>query len=192
MSDVVHDPSAASLYSGRVFPDVGLTSFPGTKGTLLGKASCLCLGLLLLRTSCACECLGAHQVSLSGHWAPALPTHLGKEKAAASTLWTFSCLSACSIITVHTNCMALQNQDLMWPTLQRKTELLEYPAAQRTSSIVSGQEGFQEQTVCAGNKNSFRIDAELFFERDGCVYFLSKNFCLTFLKIAASFYFVFP
>lgn len=100
-------------------------------------------------------------MSLSGHWAPALPTHLGNEKAAASTLWTFSHLSAWSIITVHINCMAVQNQEFMWPILQRKAELLEYPAAQRTSSIVSGQEGFQDQTVCARNKNSFCIDAEL-------------------------------
>lgn len=63
-----------------------------------------------------------------------------------------------------TNCMAMQNHELMWPTLQRKTELLEYPAAQRTSSIVSGQEGFQEQTVCARNTNPFCIDAELFLK----------------------------
>lgn len=109
-------------------------------------------------------CLRAHQVSLSGHWAPALSTHLGNEKAAASTLWTFSHLSALSIITVPTNCMAMQNHELMWPTLQRKAELLEYPAAQRTSSIVSGQEGFQEQTVCARNTNPFCIDTELFLK----------------------------
>lgn len=106
-------------------------------------------------------------MSLSGHWAPALPTHLGNEKVHEVLAAAFSHLSAWSIITVPANCMAVQNQELVWPTLQRRTELLEYPAAQRTSSIVSGQEGFQEQTVCARNKNSFCIEAELFLkERD--------------------------
>lgn len=93
----------------------------------------------------ACGCLRANQASVCGHWSPAFNTYLGNEKATSSTLWTFSHLSALSIITVPINCMAVHRHELkVWPTLQRKTEFLEgYTSIHRTSSIVTDQEGFQ-------------------------------------------------
>lgn len=77
-------------------------------------------------------------------------------------------MSAWSIITAHTNCMAVQNQELVWPTLQRKTELLEYPGVSllpREHHLLSLVKKVSRSKLRVQEiKKSFCTDAELFLK----------------------------
>lgn len=83
-----------------------------------------CVAVIVKQSACCF--LRASQVSLCGHWSSAFNSHLSNKKATShsrSTLWTFSHLSALSVIAVSINCMAVQNCESV-DTFQKNPEFL--------------------------------------------------------------------
>lgn len=92
------------LYTLAAFSlGVGLILFPEVHGALLQKTILLLPGVAVVVKQSACGCLRANAVSICGHSSPAGDAPLGNEKATSNTLWTFSRLSALSVIIVCVN-----------------------------------------------------------------------------------------